>query len=72
MTQMTHSGVMATPSHVPQQEEHPALAALRLAPLDDEPVTEADLRAMASARCDLAAGLTVSDAQLCADLGLKP
>jgi hypothetical protein len=46
-----------TPSSpAPQPELHPALAALENAPLDDEPVTEEEERAVDEARAELRAG----------------
>jgi hypothetical protein len=66
---------MASPSTQPattEPKEHPALAMLRLAPLDDEPDTDTELAASEQARRDFAEGRTISDAQLCADLGISP
>lgn len=65
--------LVTNPSERPpaaETSEHPALAALRLAPLDDEPDTEEDRLASEAAHRDLAEGRTISHAELCAELGL--
>jgi len=44
---------------------------LRNLPVDDEPVTKADVRAIAEARADAAAGRVVSTEELCDELDLE-
>src|SRR4051812_30207614 len=48
---------MAGPSTRPVPEQHPALKALENAPLDDEPVTEEEERAVEEARAELRSGV---------------
>lgn len=52
------------------QHEDPVIRAMRCAPIDDEPLTEEDHKAIQEARDDLQAGNRISNAQIRADLGL--
>lgn len=49
------------------KQEHPALRALRAAPLDDEPETDEERAAVAEAQADLT---TLTTKELCAEFGI--
>lgn len=46
------------------------LRSLREAPVDDEPLTEGELRALKAAKADVAAGRTTSLEAVAAELGI--
>jgi hypothetical protein len=54
----------------PPRRVDPVLAALALAPMDDEPVTPEEAEALGVARADSAAGRVVSHDDLRRELGL--
>lgn len=50
----------------------PVSVALACAPIDDEPVSEAEKRDIAEARAEIARGKVVSHDEVLAEFGLKP
>lgn len=60
----------SSPRPVSQQSNHPALAALRNAPIDDEPTTPEENAACERAREDCRAGRTISLQALADELGV--
>jgi uncharacterized coiled-coil DUF342 family protein len=61
---------MAGHDSVPVRAQHPALLALENAPTDDEPVTEAEERAVEEAREQVRRGEVLTTDELMRDLGL--